>query len=407
MSTKPSSSSVRDQYERWVYPEPVQDLDAYFKDGQNFVIGDPSLSFHGVWPDRKRFNPTIYVPGCGSSLAPMIAYLNPGSRVVGADISVSSLRHSRKLKAQHELENLELKHLDLHDSETLGETFDFVIVTGVLHHLPDPVAGAKALKAVLAPGGVMSVMLYGYNLRAGVYMMQNAFKTLGLKQTPADVQRVRQTLEMVPPQHAVRRYVDSAPELSHDAALVDTFLHPQDCAYTVDQIYQFTEDAGYAFQSWADRGHYNPKSFLNADHPLYESILKLPEKDQASVLDNMLQMLGTHRFYMRSAEDASDYSVDFSSEDFIHWTPHLHKHLKWGSHSGQPVMVRNGLELHPNPLVPALLQYADGKRTIMECFEALKSAGAQVNDDALEAVRAVFREMYHYGHLDIELTPHS
>ncbi len=263
------------------------------------------------------------------------------------------------------------------------------------------------MKAVLAPGGVMSVMLYGYNMRTGVYMLQNAFRTLGLKQTPQDVSRVRRTLDLLAPQHAVKRYVDAAPELKDDAAIVDTFLHPQDRAYTVDQVYDFAEEAGLEFQGWVERAYYNPKSFMAPDHPLYETMMQLPAKQQASAVDNLFQMLGTHRFYMRRPEDSKACLVDFSSAGFMDWTPHLHPKLLWGSDNGQPVLRRNSLELRPNPLVPALLQYADGKRTIKECLEALKAAGAQVNDDALEAVRAVFREMYEHGHLDIELTPHA
>ena len=404
---KSSSSSVRDQYERWVYPEPIQDLEAHFKDGAQFVFGEPSLSFHAIWPDRKRFAPSIYVPGCGSSLAPMLAYLNPESRVVGTDISVASLRHSRKLKTQHSLDNLELKHLDLHESESLEEEFDLILVSGVLHHLPDPVAGAKSLKAVMAPGGVMSVMLYGANLRAGIYMLQNAFKTLGLKQTPENVRRVRSTLEQLHPQHAVQRYVSSAPELQHDAALVDTFLHPQDRAYTVGEIYEFAEQSGFEFQEWTERGYYNPKNFLQPSHPLYDDIIRLPLRERASVLDNILQMLGTHRFYLRNVEENKTYVVDFSSDNFMEWTPHLHPKILWGNDNGQPVLRRNDIDLHPNPLVPALLKYADGTRTIGDCFEALKAEGAQVTDNAIEAVRTVFEEMYHFGHLDIELTPHA
>src|ERR1700729_3266993 len=44
-------------------------------------------------------------------------------------------------------------------SMPIGE-FDYIDCTGVLHHLPDPAAGMRALASVLEPDGGMGVMLY-------------------------------------------------------------------------------------------------------------------------------------------------------------------------------------------------------------------------------------------------------
>ncbi|MFT5172264.1 MAG: hypothetical protein ACI8W7_000428, partial [Gammaproteobacteria bacterium] len=84
---------------------------------------------------------------------------------------------------KHCLTNLNLRYLNILDVEELGEEFDLIVSSGVLHHLPDPGAGLRKLKAVLLPHGVMSIAVYGWYRRIGVYMMQDAFRLLGIQQT--------------------------------------------------------------------------------------------------------------------------------------------------------------------------------------------------------------------------------
>jgi 2-polyprenyl-3-methyl-5-hydroxy-6-metoxy-1,4-benzoquinol methylase len=47
--------------------------------------------------------------------------------------------------------------LDLHKISELGQQFDAIYCSGVLHHLPDPEQGWAALTAVLRTGGVIRI----------------------------------------------------------------------------------------------------------------------------------------------------------------------------------------------------------------------------------------------------------
>ena len=83
--------------------------------------------------------------GCGSSQAALIALNNPDCAVLGIDLSEASLAHSNRLRERQNLTNLELGRMSLTDVGALNSFFDLILCTGVLHHLPDPDAGLKAL----------------------------------------------------------------------------------------------------------------------------------------------------------------------------------------------------------------------------------------------------------------------
>ena len=171
-------SLVARQYERWVYPFPIMNLSA--PDVRGLRDGaDPDINFYTYWPNQPfRDDLDILIAGCGSNAAARYAFNHPNARVVGLDFSSSSLAHEKYLKDKHRLDNLTLHHACLEEVSALGRTFDFIDACGVLHHLPDPVVGLKALSGVLRPHGTIAVMVYGQYGRAGVYMLQEMFRLL-------------------------------------------------------------------------------------------------------------------------------------------------------------------------------------------------------------------------------------
>src|SRR4051812_17829003 len=164
------STLVAKQYEAFAYPEPFADLTEEIRKGY-YQVGDPALYAPVLWPRGRPSRPLkILVAGCGTVQAAYTAYMNRHDDVVGVDLSEASLAHERFLQERHDLANLKLFKGDLVDIGTLGTSFDVILCTGVLHHMADPSAGLAALREVLAPDGVMVLMLYGQTVRTGVYM---------------------------------------------------------------------------------------------------------------------------------------------------------------------------------------------------------------------------------------------
>jgi SAM-dependent methyltransferase len=132
-----SAGAVQDFYERFPYPPAVDSLDTYQSHWQ-----DPQrlrADYHLFWPGQSyKDDFSILVAGCGTSQAAKHALRWPAARVVGIDFSAASVRCTQALQRRYDLDNLEVHHLPIERIGELGMTFDQIVCTGVLHHLPDP-----------------------------------------------------------------------------------------------------------------------------------------------------------------------------------------------------------------------------------------------------------------------------
>ena len=75
------------------------------------------------------------------------------SEIVALDLSSASLEICRSRAAARGFTHVRCVHASILDVPQLGiGPFDYITSLGVLHHMPDPEAGLRALTAVLAPG---------------------------------------------------------------------------------------------------------------------------------------------------------------------------------------------------------------------------------------------------------------
>jgi len=392
------SQLVARQYEAFAYPEPFADIADQMAKGYH-QIGDPALYAPVLWPRGKPDRPLrIMVAGCGTVQAACIAYTNPDDEVVGIDLSEASLAHERFLQERHGLANLKLFSGDLLEVESLGGIFDVIISTGVLHHLADPAAGLAALKTVLAPHGVMVLMVYGQTVRTGVYMLQDAFRRMGIEQTSDGVAQVRRIIAELPGRHFAQFYIQAADELKHDSALVDTFLHPQDRAYTIPQVMDFVVGTGLAFQNWVDNYPYWRNAVWGPDSAVAAAVDRLPSLEHWAAVEMLRQSAGFHMFTARHS-DFEVALVDFERGDWRAFVPHPAPGL---SRSGQGSFKRGAYELRCSELEQFVFDGADGKRTIAEIIDvpALESIP---NDESDEFARRYFEHLWKLGHVMIGL----
>ena len=390
---------VRAQYERWVYPEPIDDLSK----SRAIDFSDPQLLGRAYWPNRRpREDLRILVAGCGPNAAARQAFRHPAATVVGIDISEASLEHARRLKEKHRLHNLTLHRRRIEDVRELGQSFDLIDSSGVLHHLPDPAVGLRALVDVLAPDGVVYLMLYARYGRAGIYMAQELFRLLGLEQTPAGVATVKSALNAFPSDHPLRRCLSMANDLAFDAGVVDTFLHRIDRGFTVGDCFALLDAAGLVLQGWLNRAAYEPASRVS--QPALRALIgNLPERAAAQAVELLDGRIGTHTFYAcRSSRDPLEYKIDFAGQGFMDMV--AVPRIGWNRVKSanaillQPTLTGTAMELRERRA--AVAERIDGRRAVRECFF---DAGSTMESGQFVTsfCRELFRDLWLAGYCDL------
>lgn len=386
------TARVAAQYAAYSYPEAFTDLDVRVAAG-HAEYGDPAHFGMMFWPEGARpAPPRILIAGCGTVQAAVIAYGNPGSQVVGIDLSDASLGHERYLRETFGLKNLELYQGDLRDVGKIGGTFDLIVSTGVLHHMAKPEEGLAALKSVLAPDGAMFIMVYAAVGRAGVYLVQDALRRMGVSQTPEDVAFVRALLASLPADHPVQRYRATVSDLSYDAGLVDSFLHPQDRAYSAPEILDWVESVGLGFQSWMQNARYEPQAYLA--QAVTKRLEGLPDRDRWAAVEALQGSLLRHSFILRHPDRV--HRVSFEGEDFLSYRPHRFPNARLEVQGETMHVVHEPGRFLVNTAEAATFGWADGTRTIAS-MEADPVFAAFDREARLAFFRGHFQRMWRLG----------
>jgi SAM-dependent methyltransferase len=275
---------VRAFYEHHPYPPPVDSLEKYRRFGQDRQ--SRRVDYHLFWPLRPyREDLSILIAGCGTSQAAKHAMRWPAAQVTGIDFSAMSVRSTEELKRKYNLDNLQVRELPIERVGDLKMSFDQIICTGVLHHLADPDAGLSALRSVLKPDGAMHLMVYAPYGRAGIYMLQEFCRRIGIHVNDEEIRDLITALTALPPGHPLENLLRDAPDFRQEAALADALLNPQDRSYSVPQLFDFIEKAGLTFGRWLKQAPYTPHCGVMEKIPQASRIAKLPFAEQYAAVE--------------------------------------------------------------------------------------------------------------------------
>jgi len=303
-------------YDRHPYPPPVTELRTSAR--------GTCAAHHAIWPERPLDSVgSVLVAGCGTSQAVRHALRRPDVRVVGIDVSAESLEHARALAARHEVANLELHRLPIEKVGELGERFDHVVCTGVLHHLADPALGLRRLRDVLAPCGAVTLMVYARYGRIGVYLLQDYCRRLGVGTSADELTDLVATLRELPLGHALSRLLRESRDFVDDDALADALCNPRDRAYSVHELLGLVGGAGLRFGRWERQAPYLPDCGAISETPHAARIAELPVVEQYSLLELFRGTMTRHTAIAFDADDATSGALDFADPAVGGWVPML------------------------------------------------------------------------------------
>lgn len=112
-----------------------------------------------------------YGCGPGNDLVGFVEFSKP-KKVVGVDISPTSLEEAKKRLLNHNSAMVELKNIEDGAKELPFDdcTFDYIHSSGVLHHLANIDNALQEFKRILKPNGIIRIMIYNYD---SVYLHLN------------------------------------------------------------------------------------------------------------------------------------------------------------------------------------------------------------------------------------------
>jgi SAM-dependent methyltransferase len=320
MTATPGDDSVSRFYDEHPYPPPIEDLETYrrgWSDGER-----QRIEHFRLWPTLPfRDDHAVLVAGCGTSQAAKYAVRYPQAQVVGIDVSAASIQATRDLASRHQLTNLDVHQLAIEDVGSLGQSFDHVVCTGVLHHLDDPAVGLAALRAVLTPSGAIDLMLYARYGRTGVAMMQEYCRMLGVRPEPEDINDLIASLRELPVGHPIGHLLRNTRDFADDDALSDALLNPRERAYSVPELFDLIDESGLRFGRWVRQAPYRPQCGVVSGLPHGRKIASLSQAEQFAALELFRGTMLRHSLIAHRADEPPSPWL-FGGDDSQAFTPH-------------------------------------------------------------------------------------
>jgi SAM-dependent methyltransferase len=385
---------VRELYERFPFParDPATESTTSLPISRTDILA--KVNHHGFGGRRdftKGFRALVAGGGTGDAAIFLAAQLrDTDAEVVYLDLSEASLAIARRRAALRGLEQrVRWIHGSLLDAARLGlGRFDYITCLGVLHHLADPDEGLRSLADVLAEGGAMGLMVYGRYGRLDVYAVQDLMRLINRDEPnlPTQLANLKAALRGLSPAHLLlrgrgREQVEAL--IANEANIVDTFLHTQDRAYTVPELYRFVEGAGLSIVNFTNFGkvarlEYEPDIYIT-DAALRARLAARPVRERQAVAELLHGHMFLHTFY---AARSGCGAANFRDPDMVPFFltaagAEAAEQLRTRGTVSVRLSSRAELEVTSSPAALACLALVDGLRPLGEIWRAAASGSRE------------------------------
>lgn len=417
---KDYAEQVRGHYEELPYPyrDPAQEAKQFH--------GNDAFSLeafaHFGWAGRRNLyadDTRVLIAGNGTgdgAIQFAETLLGTNAKVVAIDLSRASIELSKARLAKRGLsDRVEHHHLSILDLPGSGlGPFDIIECSGVLHHLPDPDTGLRALASVLSDDGIMGIMVYATYGRVPIYMIQDLLKRIippGSSRAQK-IEMAREFLNYVPNSH----WITVKNELFLEdinwpdgSGIYDLFLHDIDRSYTVPQIYDWVNGAGLnlvsLFGEQTDDTLYRPQSYTGSAL-LREQFATKELPEQHAIAELMNGTIAKHHFYAAKTPKApaqleDDMVISYGQMQslFMYLIAQMNQVL-----AQQPVGMRYGVPVKPsstalplnvtnNTHTAALAALIDGKTSVGAMLDAVVAASGAPRDAVREDLKQLYEDL--------------
>ncbi len=240
-----TSLAVRDQYEshpypRWTRVARPEQTETLAERLSRLLPDTPAIA-------AQEKPVEILIAGCGTGRHVMMTALGlKGAEILAVDLSRASLAYAVRRAREYGLDNVQFALADLLHLPELGRQFDLIEAGGVLHHLADPLAGWRALVAMLRPGGWLRIGLYSALARRPLDTARAMLTAQDIIPTTEGLRRARRLLLGEGPPDVVRVLANN-PDFYSASGCRDLLFHVMEHRLTLPEIARALEELGLVF----------------------------------------------------------------------------------------------------------------------------------------------------------------
>jgi hypothetical protein len=279
----------------------------------------------------------------------------------------------------------------------------------VLHHLADPDAGLRALSAALKPGGVIYLMVYAPYGRAGICLLQEYCRGLGIGTSVKEINDLLSVIEALPRHHPLMTLLNASRDFQKADAIADALLNPRDRTYSVPQLLDTLAANGLAFRRWYWQAPYLPQCGAIASTPHAPRLVKLSPAGQYAALELWRGAMTTHSLIVGRDDDARPAPLRFDDDSCAAYVPIrlpstvcVQERLP----AGAAAVLLNRSHPFSDIVLPIdaadkkLFDAIDGHRTIAEIAESAMEAGVA---EAFRRSRALFEKLWSHDQVTFDI----
>ena len=190
--------------------------------------------------------PKVLIAGCGTGNQVVIASRYKSAHITAIDLSSSSLAYAIRKAKDYEMGNVHFRKMELLGLACLGERFDIIECSGVLHHMEDAAKGLSALNNQLKRDGYIKLGLYSDIARQVIVKARAKIKQLGIKSTADGIRYFRQKVL-----RGEFKELLNLPQFGNDfyslSQCRDLCFHVQEHRFTADRLHKFLNAEGLEF----------------------------------------------------------------------------------------------------------------------------------------------------------------
>jgi SAM-dependent methyltransferase len=253
------SRTVRRQYEESPYPR--------------WVSAGQQLQPIPLYGNAPLKTVDVLIAGCGTGLSAIeFARQHRNARVLAVDLSRTSLAYAKRMARCCGVNNVEFAQADIMRLGVIEQRFDFIDVSGVLHHLADPWEGWRVLLSLLRRDGYMQIGFYSEAARRNIVAVRALVDQRRYQSTPHDIRCCRE--DIISSHDPLQKSVIKWEDFFTISECRDLLFHVQEHRMTLPEIKSFLTENGLQFAGFILDQHTrsqfavqfpNPKAMIDLD----------------------------------------------------------------------------------------------------------------------------------------------